>query len=70
MTNSRELIILRVIGASATVSWRSRKEGNGSNGTPPEQKRHVVVESAHCPPRAVFYREALTWLDRYLGPVN
>ncbi len=36
-------------------------------GTPPEQKRHVVVESAHCPPRAVFYREALTWLDRYLG---
>ena len=39
-------------------------------GTPPDQKRHIVVESAHCPPRATFYREALTWLDRYLGPVN
>ena len=25
---SRELISLRVIGASTTVSWRSRKEGN------------------------------------------
>jgi hypothetical protein len=33
-------------------------------------KHHVVVDAGHCPPREMFYREALPWLDRYLGPVR
>jgi formylglycine-generating enzyme required for sulfatase activity len=39
-------------------------------GTPPEHKRHVVLDGGHLPPRpqAVF-KEILDWLDRYLGPV-
>ena len=40
-------------------------------GTPPEHKRHVVFENAgHVPPRMDVIREALDWLDRYLGPVQ
>jgi eukaryotic-like serine/threonine-protein kinase len=40
-------------------------------GTSPEDKRHVVFESAHIPAeRAEVMRETLDWLDRYLGPVN
>lgn len=39
-------------------------------GTPVEHKRHVVFEGAgHVPPRIDVIREALDWLDRYLGPV-
>ncbi len=40
-------------------------------GTPPEDKRHVLLEGGHVPydSNAVF-REALAWLDRYLGPVG
>jgi eukaryotic-like serine/threonine-protein kinase len=39
-------------------------------GTPSADKRHVVMEGGHLPPRpqAVF-KEILDWLDRYLGPV-
>jgi eukaryotic-like serine/threonine-protein kinase len=39
-------------------------------GTPASDKRHVVMEGGHIPPRpqAVF-KEILDWLDRYLGPV-
>jgi hypothetical protein len=39
-------------------------------GTPAEHKRHVIFEGAgHVPPRIDVIREALDWLDRYLGPV-
>jgi len=39
-------------------------------GAPDSVKHHVVVDAGHCPPREMFYREALPWLDRYLGPVR
>ena len=39
-------------------------------GTPPEHKRHVVYESGHFVPRTQLIKEALDWLDRYLGPVK
>jgi dienelactone hydrolase len=39
-------------------------------GSTPEEKRHVVVESAHCSPRNAFMGEALDWMDRWLGPVR
>ena len=40
-------------------------------GTPPEQKRHAVLEGGHAPAdiRGLI-REVLDWLDRYLGPVR
>jgi dipeptidyl aminopeptidase/acylaminoacyl peptidase len=35
------------------------------------EKKHVVYESGHLPTqRDEWVREILTWLDRYLGPVN
>lgn len=39
-------------------------------GTPAADKRHVVVEGGHVPPRNLVVKEALDWLDRYLGPVR
>ena len=39
-------------------------------GTPAKDKRHVVFESGHAPPRKDVIRESLDWLDRYLGPVK
>jgi hypothetical protein len=39
-------------------------------GAPEEQKRHAVFESGHIPPRNEVIREALAWLDRYLGLVK
>ncbi|HWC99147.1 MAG TPA: protein kinase [Candidatus Sulfopaludibacter sp.] len=39
-------------------------------GAPEKAKRHVVVEYWHAIPRHVAVREALPWLDRYLGPVK
>jgi dienelactone hydrolase len=40
-------------------------------GTPPEHKKHVVLEGGHVPNdfRGVV-REALDWYDKYLGPVR
>src|SRR5262249_25826051 len=38
-------------------------------GTPEKDKRHVVFESGHIPPRTESIKEILDWLDRYLGPV-
>ena len=40
-------------------------------GTPPEQKRHAVLEGGHAPAdiRGLI-REVLDWLDKYLGPVR
>jgi dienelactone hydrolase len=39
-------------------------------GTPAADKRHVIYESGHLVPRNEFVRESLSWLDKYLGPVN
>jgi eukaryotic-like serine/threonine-protein kinase len=39
-------------------------------GSPPNDKRHIVVEGGHIPPRPQeVFKEILDWLDRYLGPV-
>jgi formylglycine-generating enzyme required for sulfatase activity len=40
-------------------------------GTPADQKRHVLFDAGHgILPRGQSIHEALTWLDRYLGPVE
>ena len=39
-------------------------------GSPPDQKRHAVLESGHALPIELVRREILPWLDRYLGPVR
>jgi formylglycine-generating enzyme required for sulfatase activity/dienelactone hydrolase len=39
-------------------------------GTPEKDKRHVIYDSGHAPPRREFIRETLEWLDKYLGPVK
>ncbi|MEO8054515.1 MAG: protein kinase [Acidobacteriota bacterium] len=39
-------------------------------GTPDKDKKHVIYESGHAPPRKDFIRESLDWLDKYLGPVK
>ena len=39
-------------------------------GTPEKDKRHVLYDSGHAPPRKEFIRETLDWLDKYLGPVK
>ena len=39
-------------------------------GTPAADKKHVVYESGHIPPKMdEAIKESLEWLDRYLGPV-
>ena len=39
-------------------------------GTPEKDKRHVIYDSGHVPPRKEFIRESLDWLEMYLGPVK
>ncbi|MEO6325555.1 MAG: hypothetical protein ABIT01_19220, partial [Thermoanaerobaculia bacterium] len=39
-------------------------------GTPAGQKRFVLVESGHAPPRNELIKEAIPWLDRWLGSVR
>jgi pimeloyl-ACP methyl ester carboxylesterase len=39
-------------------------------GTPEKDKRYVLVDSGHVPPRNDIIRETLNWLDHYLGPVR
>ena len=39
-------------------------------GTPEKDKRSVVYDTGHAPPRKEFIRETLEWLDKYLGPVK
>jgi len=39
-------------------------------GTPPEQKRHIIYDTGHFVPKTQLIKEALDWLDRYLGPVK
>jgi len=37
-------------------------------GTPQADKRHLLFDSGHVPPRNDMIRETLDWLDHYLGP--
>jgi hypothetical protein len=37
--------------------------------TPAEDKRLILYETDHIPPRAEYIKETLAWLDKYLGPV-
>jgi cephalosporin-C deacetylase-like acetyl esterase len=39
-------------------------------GTPNEHKRHILYETGHFNPMNEQIRDSLSWLDRYLGPVN
>lgn len=39
-------------------------------GTPPEHKRHVIIEGGHMPDKAALARESLLWLDRYQSQVT
>jgi dienelactone hydrolase len=39
-------------------------------GTPTEDKKHLLFETDHIPPRIEYIKETLTWLDKYLGPVK
>jgi serine/threonine protein kinase len=39
-------------------------------GTPAEQKRFILYDTDHIPPRSEFIKEILAWLDEYLGPVG
>jgi pimeloyl-ACP methyl ester carboxylesterase len=39
-------------------------------GTPAEHKKRLVFPGGHSVPRTEMIRESLTWLDRYLGPVE
>ena len=39
-------------------------------GSPPGDKRHVVLETGHVPPNDLLTREVLDWLDHYLGSVR
>lgn len=39
-------------------------------GTPIKDKRRVVYDTGHDIPRTELIKEALIWLDRYLGPVK
>jgi eukaryotic-like serine/threonine-protein kinase len=39
-------------------------------GTRAEDKRHAVFATGHVPPNDVLTKEALDWLDRYLGPTR
>ena len=39
-------------------------------GTPQADKRHLLFDSGHVPPRNDMIRETLDWLDHYLGPVR
>jgi formylglycine-generating enzyme required for sulfatase activity/dienelactone hydrolase/tRNA A-37 threonylcarbamoyl transferase component Bud32 len=36
-------------------------------GSPPKDKRHVILETGHVPPNEILTQEVLEWLDRYLG---
>jgi dienelactone hydrolase len=38
-------------------------------GTPEADKRHVILDSGHVPPRGAIMKDILAWLDRYLGPI-
>jgi dienelactone hydrolase len=39
-------------------------------GVPSKDKRHVLFDTGHAPPQLPVMKEALNWLDHYLGPVK
>ncbi len=39
-------------------------------GSPKDDKKYYVYETGHFVPRDVWISETLSWLDRYLGPVE
>ncbi len=39
-------------------------------GVDDEQKRLLLYDTDHIPPREEFVRESLAWLDRWLGPLS
>lgn len=39
-------------------------------GTAPQDKKHVLFDTGHSPPQLPVMKEALNWLDRYLGQVK
>jgi hypothetical protein len=39
-------------------------------GAAPQNKKHVLFDTGHAPPQLPVMKEALDWLDRYLGPVK
>jgi pimeloyl-ACP methyl ester carboxylesterase len=39
-------------------------------GTPERDKRYLLFDSGHVPPRNDIIRETLNWLDQYLGPIR
>jgi formylglycine-generating enzyme required for sulfatase activity/dienelactone hydrolase len=39
-------------------------------GTPASDKRLILYDTDHIPPKAEYVKETLAWLDRYLGPVG
>jgi formylglycine-generating enzyme required for sulfatase activity/dienelactone hydrolase len=39
-------------------------------GTPEEDKKLILYETDHIPPRTEYIKETLAWLDKYLGPVR
>jgi len=39
-------------------------------GTPEEDRRLILYDTDHIPPRAEYIKETLAWLDKYLGPVE
>lgn len=39
-------------------------------GTPEKDKRYLLFDSGHVPPRNDVIRETLNWLDQHLGPVQ
>jgi dienelactone hydrolase len=39
-------------------------------GTPKEDKKLILYETDHIPPRAEYIKETLAWLNKYLGPVR
>jgi len=40
-------------------------------GTPPQDKRHVILDSGHSPANfQEVIKEVNPWLDHYLGPVQ
>ena len=39
-------------------------------GVPDQDKRHVLFDTGHAPPQLPVMKEALNWLDHYLGPVK
>ena len=39
-------------------------------GTPEADKKYVLFDAGHAPPRLETVKHSLDWFDRYLGPVK